>query len=203
MDGFEWNKIFAAILVAGIVASSSGFISQLVISSHGDDKAHGVTTAGGAVISAPQLPEPVLGLIAGADIERGKKLSKACAACHTFDKGGSSGVGPNLWNIMNRGKTKESGFAYSDALMKKSGEIWGYVEMNKFLWKPKWYLPGTKMNYIGMKKASDRAAMIAWLRTLSDFSKPLPSAAEITEEERELVPAEAVPAHEDDTTYNH
>ena len=49
-------------------------------------------------------------------------------------------------------------------------------------WKPKKYVPGTKMNYNGIKKPEDRAAMLAWLRTLSSSPTPLPSAAEIAKE---------------------
>ena len=34
--------------------------------------------------------------------------------------------------------------------------------------------PGTKMAFVGIPKAEDRAALIAYLRTLSDSPKPLP-----------------------------
>ncbi|MDP6896631.1 MAG: cytochrome c family protein, partial [Rhodospirillales bacterium] len=33
---------------------------------------------------------------------------------------------------------------------------------------------GTKMSFAGLKKAGDRAAVIAYLRSLSDSPKPLP-----------------------------
>jgi cytochrome c len=46
------------------------------------------------------------------------------------------------------------------------------------------------MNYIGIKKPEDRAAMIAWLRTLHDAPLPLPTAAEIAAEAAELAPPE-------------
>ena len=49
-------------------------------------------------------------------------------------------------------------------------------------------MPGTKMNYIGMKKPEDRAAMIAWLRSLGGTGFPLPSAGEIAAEKAELAP---------------
>ena len=38
------------------------------------------------------------------------------------------------------------------------------------------------MNYIGLKKPKDRAALIAWLRSLSDKQVRLPTAAEIEAE---------------------
>ncbi|MEZ5919281.1 MAG: c-type cytochrome [Alphaproteobacteria bacterium] len=46
------------------------------------------------------LPDPILPLIADADIARGEKLSKACAACHGFDNGGVNKVGPNLSGVL-------------------------------------------------------------------------------------------------------
>ncbi len=192
MGGMEFNKIFAALLVAGIVASLSGFISKkLVHPEELEENAFHVEVAeGGAAGAAPkiQLPEPVLHLVAAADIARGEKLAKACAACHSFEKGGPNGVGPYLWNTVNKPKHHASGFSYSGALTANGVANWTYQSLNYFLWKPKKYAPGTKMNYLGIKKPEDRAAMIAWLRTLADSPAPLPSAAEIATEKAEFAP---------------
>lgn len=200
MDGFEWNKIFAAVLVAGILASGSGFIASKAVKPK-DVAAHGSTEVTEATAAAPQLPEPVLALIATADVERGKTLSKACAACHSFEKGGPDGVGPHLWNVINRGKAAADGFSYSEGL-KAMGGKWTYAGLNKFLWKPKSYVSDTKMVYAGMKKPEDRAALIAYLRMIEDSAPPLPSAAEIAAEEAELAPPPAVetPATEQPAT---
>ena len=46
--------------------------------------------------------------------------------------------------------------------------------LNKFLYKPKLYAKGTKMNYAGLSKVKDRANLIAWLRTKSDNPVSLP-----------------------------
>lgn len=196
MGGMEFNKIFAAILVAGIIATLAGFISREVVHPHELEenayKIEGVgeaSAAGGA--PAVQMPEPVLSLIASADVARGQKLAKACAACHNFDKGGPNGVGPNLYGVLGGPKNHKSDFSYSGTLQTQGGTTWTYAELNKFIWKPKAYAPGTKMNFIGLKKPEDRAAVIAWLRTLSDSPKPLPSAGEIAAEEAELAPPAA------------
>jgi len=191
MDSFEWNKVMAAILVAGITAMSAGFIAKKAVSPH-EVAAHGSSemAAGSAAAAAPQTPDPVMALIAGADIEQGKKLSKACAACHTFDKGGADGVGPNLWNVTIRGRAKEPGFSYSAGMTEKGGR-WTYDDLNHFLWKPKSFVSDTKMNFIGVKKPDDRAALIAWLRTLADSPPALPSAGDISAEEAELGGADA------------
>ncbi len=191
MDNFEFNKIFAAILTAGIIAMLAGFIADKMIHPHEleksvldiDTSALETANAGGAMVEP--VAEPILALIAAADIERGRKLSKACAACHTFDKGGANRTGPNLYNIVNRPHASMDGYAYSDALM-ATGRVWDYQSLNKLLWKPKKYIPGTKMNYAGMKKPTDRAAIIAWMRTLSDNPADFPTAEEIAAETPQL-----------------
>jgi cytochrome c len=181
----EFNKIFAAILVAGIVASLSGFIADSLIGEHEGGGTDYHSEGAAVAVEAPELPEPVLALIAAADIERGKKLSKACAACHSFDNGGGSSTGPNLWDVVGRSKAGKIGFSYSQAL-EQAGGNWDYTALNKFLWKPKKYISGTKMNFVGIKKPEDRAAMIAWLRTLAGSPAALPSQAEIDAEAAEL-----------------
>ena len=186
MGGMEFNKIFAAILVAGIIAMLAGFIAgQLTQPDKLKENAYkieGVESAGGSAPKAEKMAEPILAMLADADIARGQKLSKACAACHSFDKGGRNGVGPALWNIVGRKKQSGAGFTYSGTLNSQGGDVWTYAELNKFLWKPKKYAPGTKMSYAGLKKPTDRAAMVAWLRTLSDSPKAMPSAAQISAE---------------------
>lgn len=198
MNNTKFNMIFAALLCAGLIAMLSGFIADRLVVSHpaGEDavkvEAAETVAAGGAAKVA--LPEPVLALIASADVERGKAVTKACAACHNFEKGGPNGVGPNLFDIVGRKKETHGGFAYSGALSAHGGDTWTYAELNKFIWKPKAYAPGTKMNYIGLKKPEDRAALLAYLRSLDGH--PLPTQAEIDAEAKELAPpaAEAAPA---------
>jgi cytochrome c len=166
----EKNKIFAAILLAGIVAMLSGFIAKKLV--HEEDlkedaypiEAVASDTAGGAEVTEA-VAEPIADLIASADVAVGEKLSKACAACHSFDKGGANKVGPYMWGVYNQPKGHSKGFAYSEALLAKGG-VWDVENLNAFLWKPKKYIPGTKMNYAGLKKTEDRAAVVKYLQTL-------------------------------------
>ena len=60
------------------------------------------TTAMSSAEPVETGPEPILAMIAGADLVAGEKLSKKCSACHVFDDGGKNKVGPALWNIVNR-----------------------------------------------------------------------------------------------------
>lgn len=189
MGGIEFNKIFAAILIAGIIAMFSGFVADKLTHPHelkeNAFKIEGVETAGGGP-KKEKLAEPILALIKDADIARGQKISKACAACHSFNSGGANGIGPNLYNVLGAKKQSVAGFKYSGVLNSNGEEAWTYQALNKFLWKPKKYAPGTKMNYIGLKKPEDRAAIVAYLRTLSSSPKALPSNLAIAEEAAEL-----------------
>ena len=191
MTGPESNKIFAAILIAGITAYMAAFIADKIVHPELTLEKNAVEIDGGEVESGGPAqvagPEPIMHLIATADIARGEKLSKACAACHSFDNGGPNMVGPNMWGIVGDKKGHIDGYAYSDALLEKGGD-WNYDSLNKFLWKPKSYISGTKMNYVGIRKPEDRAAMIAWLRTLGSESYPLPTEAQIAAEKAELDP---------------
>lgn len=189
MGGMEFNKIFAAVLVAGILAMLGGFIAkQLVHPHHLEENAFNievVEAAGSSGGTAP-MAEPILALIAAADVAKGEKIAKACAACHTFNKGGPAGVGPNLYGVVGGPKDHMQGYAYSGALLEQGGTTWTYAELNKFLWKPKAYAKGTKMAYAGLKKPEDRVALLAWLRTQADSPKSLPSESEISAENAEL-----------------
>ena len=82
-------------------------------------------------------------------------------------------VGPNLWNVVGRTKASVEEYKYSGALKEMKGD-WSYGNLDAFLLNPKSYVKGTKMSFSGLKKVSDRAAVIAYLRSLSDTPKPLP-----------------------------
>lgn len=193
MGGMEFNKILAAVLVAGIIAMFGGFISKQLIHPHKlAENAYNIEVVEAAGPGgAKPMPQPILAMLASADAAKGEKIAKACAACHTFNKGGPAGVGPNLYGVVGGPKDHMPGFAYSGALLEVGGTTWSYAELNKFLWKPKAYAKDTKMSYAGLKKPEDRAALIAWLRTQADAPKALPSAGEISAEEAELAPPEA------------
>lgn len=179
----EGNKILAGILAAGIFAMATGKVADFVIHPHPlQENAYKITVPEGtasaeAKDTGPEPVEPVLGLLAQADPAAGEKTAKKCAACHSFDKGGANKVGPNLFGVVNRPKASHEGFNYSDALKAFADpKDWTYTSLNNFLHKPTEYIKGTKMNFAGVKKASDRADLIAYLRTLADTPAPLPSA---------------------------
>ena len=130
--------------------------------------------AAGKAAETASLPEgDALSLLAGADPAAGAKTFKKCKACHTTAEGGKNKVGPNLWDIVGRAKAAGAGFKYSGALKGLGGE-WTYKDLDGYLANPKRFAKGTKMSFAGLKKPADRAAVIAYLRSLSAAPKPLP-----------------------------
>ena len=183
MDFLEFNKIALAVLTAGIVAMLSGFFATILVHSDPapEQQAYVIATpgegAGEATQAAAKEPEDILTMIAAADAAAGEGVTKKCTACHSFNEGGANKIGPNLWNIVGRQIAAVDGFDYSGALSDKSGEAWTYENLSGFLEKPKTWAPGTKMAYAGLKKAKDRANLIAYLREQSNDPQPLPEPA--------------------------
>jgi len=185
-DSLFWNKIIGSVLLAALIAMTAGLVSRILYEPHdlekpayaigGGDGGSGAkeeAAKAAAAKGAAGAPQPIAALLAAADPARGQKAAKKCAACHSFDKGGRNKVGPNLWDVVGREKASVAGFKYSTALKEKGGK-WTYEDLNRFLLKPKDYAKGTKMTFAGIKKAADRANVIAFLRSRSDSPRPLP-----------------------------
>lgn len=201
MDSLEVNKIAAAIILAGIVAMTSGFVAGFVVQvpKAPEERAYVIATpeAGDAVAAAaaPEaVEESVLVLLASVDPAAGEGVTRKCTACHTFNEGGANRVGPNLWDIVGRPIATGDGFNYSDALAERSEETWSYENLDAFLANPRGWAPGTKMAYAGLRSANDRAELIAYMRGLSNDPKPLPEPEAAPEPEPEAAPEPAAEA---------
>jgi cytochrome c len=186
MDELRSNKVFAGFLFAGLLLMAGVQLSHILLPEQElAENAYIIEVPEDANLAAGVLqdlgPEPILGLLALADIAAGEKLSKKCTACHVFAADGAAKVGPALWSIVDKAKASSDGFSYSSELAALGGN-WDYQSLNAFLAKPKAYISGTKMNFTGLKKPQDRANMIVWLRSQADSQAALPTAEEIAAE---------------------
>lgn len=179
MDSFEFNKITASVLVALLVAMTGSLLSgYLVRPSHLEKPAlviEGVESTGQKPAEEETL-KPIAPLLASASAERGQAIAKKCTQCHTFEKGGGNRTGPNLWGIIGAKIAHAADFAYSSGFKDKGGQ-WDDEKLNILLHKPRAFVATTKMSFVGLKDAQERADVIAYLHTLSDAPVPLPTPA--------------------------
>ncbi|MBF0154956.1 MAG: c-type cytochrome [Magnetococcales bacterium] len=102
------------------------------------------------------------------DAAAGAQVFKTkCFVCHTAEKGGPAKVGPNLFGVSGSGAGKSASYAgkYTED-MTKSGLTWDDATLGKYLEDPKKVVPKTKMTFPGLKDATERENVIAYLNTM-------------------------------------
>ncbi|HEX4889471.1 MAG TPA: cytochrome c family protein [Alphaproteobacteria bacterium] len=100
------------------------------------------------------------------DAAAGAKVFKKCQACHSIVAADGNKIGPNLHGVIGRKAGTQEGFNYSDA-MKASGIVWDEASIEKYLRDPKGFIPKNKMAFVGLKKDSDLANVLAFIKAES------------------------------------
>ena len=176
MDGFELNKIIAAILATVVVVFGINKVTDIIFTpDKPQQSAYKVEKIEPTLASSSNTGQAAVGineLLAMGTVEHGEKVFKRCSACHMIAAGGKNMIGPNLWSILGKPTGVASGYKYSKALA-AYGKEWSFEEMNGFLIKPSAHIKGTKMAFAGLKKEKDRASVILYMNSKSD--KPLPT----------------------------
>jgi cytochrome c len=197
LDSFEFNKYagwgLAAVLTLLTINTATSSMFRPVKPEKQSYVIEGVVEEASAAGPA-EAAKPVAFYLASATAEKGEAIFKKCAACHSIDKGGANGIGPNLYGIVGDPHDHMPGYAYSDALMAMKGKPWTWEDLDKWLASPKAYAPGTKMAFAGIAKPEERAALLKYLASKDDSPEPLPpvpAEAEPTESAPEEVAAEA------------
>ena len=119
-------------------------------------------------------PPPISAKLATANVQQGLRAFNAyCSSCHFIEPGKGRKAAPNLWGVVGRGKATLPDQGYSDALQTWGGH-WTYEDLNTWLYKPLATTPGSFMVIEGVQDDTERANLIAYLRTQSDKPPPLP-----------------------------
>ncbi len=93
----------------------------------------------------------------------GKRVFRACQACHALDARGSTDAGPTLYGLFGRQAGSADHFVYSNA-MKNSGIVWSDATLDAFLRNPQSYIPANAMPFGGVSNAEERARLLAYLK---------------------------------------
>jgi len=178
----ESNKVFAAILTAVLLIMIITTLSDSAF--HRDESAPAysieVVSADAPVAVVEEGPS-LAELMAGADAGKGARQFAKCKACHTLDKGGRNGTGPNLYGVMGRSVGAIDEFRYSGAL-NDTNDVWTWALMDAWLKDPKGTYSGTSMAFAGLRKDGQRADLMAYLRTFADTQLALPEVEAAAEE---------------------
>ena len=102
--------------------------------------------------------------LASGDAAKGKKVFNKCKACHSI-KVGKHKVGPSLAGVVGRKAGTAAGFKRYKGL-KGSDITWDEASLDKWLTNPKKFLGKKTSMGFKLKKADQRADVIAYLKTL-------------------------------------
>jgi len=98
------------------------------------------------------------------DAARGRVLFEMCAACHKLEPN-STEYGPSLIGIIGRKAAVLRDFSYSRALL-RTNIVWDDGRLDIYLADPQAFISGTRMPFSGIANKTERADLIAYLKTL-------------------------------------
>jgi cytochrome c len=96
----------------------------------------------------------------------GARAFQKCYACHSVDPAERGLPGPNLSHVVGRPAAALPDFEYSDAMIAAARQrklVWTEATLDRYLADPQAFVPGTAMNFFGLRNPAERAALIAYL----------------------------------------
>jgi len=174
----ELNKLVAGVCATLLAYLGLNFFAELIYEPyHGDD--HHLAFALEIEESDDDGGEEEIdfaALFAAADLAEGEKVFKKCKSCHALEAG-KHNLGPSLHGVVGRAINGAEGFEkYSGNL--PGDETWTAQNLFNFLgdpggWSREKTGSKTSMGFAGIKKAEDRAAIIAYLNETDGTPEPL------------------------------
>lgn len=104
-----------------------------------------------------------------ASLDAGEKLFSKCKACHEIGEGARNKVGPHLDGLIGRTAGTVDGFRYSSAMVEAGagGMVWSAETLDRYLEKPRDFIPGNRMSMRGISDPGERSNLIDWLAAAS------------------------------------
>ena len=186
MSDLTFNKVAGAVLATGLAIVGLRELSSGIFSKEAPAKpGYAIEVAdegGGGGAAAADVPPDWGTVLPTADVKAGEAVFAKCKSCHNADNGGANGTGPALWGVEGRKPGSHGGFAYSSGMTDFGAKNpqWDYDHLYEFIKNPGKYISGTKMTFVGLKKAEDRINLLAYLNTQGSnlpFPAPNPAAA--------------------------
>ena len=106
--------------------------------------------------------------LAKGDVAQGEAdFMQYCAQCH-IPLPGDPLAAPKLNGVVGRPVASFPDYRYSDDFLarKAEGMIWTEDNLRKFIRDPRGFIPGTVMQFVGVKRSSMRNDLIAYLKSL-------------------------------------
>lgn len=114
------------------------------------------------------------------DVERGAQLWRKCASCHAVGPGAQHKNGPHLNELFGRAAGELNDYNFYSKPMRRAGAdglVWNRESLDVFLENPKALVSRTRMQFRGVADPTDRADLIAFLRTFSASPENIPESA--------------------------
>jgi cytochrome c len=110
---------------------------------------------GATILAASVMP------VAAADIEHGRALFAACAACHQEKP---DALGPSLKGVVGRRSAALDDFRYSNP-MKRANLVWDEASLREYIADPQAKVKGNRMPFDGLHDPKDVDDIVAYLKT--------------------------------------
>jgi len=109
----------------------------------------------------------VSGAAAAQGAEGAALFAKHCAMCHLdpHAAAGNAKIGPPLAGIVGQKAASDAAYTRYSSALRNSGKVWTEAALSAYFEAPATAVPGTTMAMVGMSNASERAALIAYLKS--------------------------------------
>ena len=97
-----------------------------------------------------------------ANYDAGRTVFAQCRSCHTITNGGMNMVGPNLHGVVGRHIGVAPNFNYSPPV-KAADFSWDAEHLDRWIDNPQAMIPGTRMGFAGVRDATQRRDLIAYM----------------------------------------